>query len=169
MNAATAYLPRSISMKDKLDALSVPVPECGCFLWLASVETSGYGHGSFRGVKFRAHRAAWVETNGPIPEGMAVLHKCDTRPCINPEHLFLGTSDDNIADRVRKGRSGGGSLPGEAHPNAKLTPDAVALIRAMRADGATHEKIAEEIGVGRRCVGRVLDGTSWSHIHPEEQ
>ena len=77
-----------------------------CIEWQGArnEKRGGYGVRRFRGRQWRAHRAAWVEAYGEIPEGMLVLHRCDNPPCVNVEHLFLGTQADNLADMTTKGR-----------------------------------------------------------------
>ncbi len=75
----------------------------GCWLWQGSLTPLGYGQFSYLGDQ-RAHRASWRIFCGEIPSGMFVLHRCDVRNCVNPEHLFLGTQADNIRDKVAKGR-----------------------------------------------------------------
>ncbi len=109
---------RSASVREKLDWYSMPEPNSGCQLWLGGGRGDGYG--ALRTDRQdRAHRVAWREYRGPIPDGMYVLHKCDVRCCINPDHLWLGTHNDNMADMARKGRCP--SYRGEKHPRAKLT------------------------------------------------
>jgi hypothetical protein len=84
--------------------------ESGCWLWRGATHKNGYGR--FRLPKPQqstwAHRAAWVLFRGAIPPGLCVLHRCDNPPCVNPDHLWVGTVADNMRDRDRKGRGLGG-------------------------------------------------------------
>lgn len=75
-----------------------------CWLWMGGCTQSGYGRFSIHSRMHRAHRVAWELTNGPIPEGICVLHRCDNPPCVRPSHLWLGTAADNQRDCVIKGR-----------------------------------------------------------------
>jgi len=77
-----------------------------CWTWTAS-QTGGYGLIGTPKGNDRAHRVSWVMANGPIPDGLHVLHTCDNPLCVRPDHLFLGTNEDNIMDRIKKGRKGG--------------------------------------------------------------
>lgn len=112
-----------------------------CWLWTGRLSISGYGQ--FRQNKrfHRAHRVAWEITNGAIPDGLCVCHKCDVRHCVNPEHLFIGTCQDNANDRVAKGRShipskecavhliAGKFKTGTSNPRGKFTDEQIAEIR----------------------------------------
>lgn len=75
-----------------------------CLVWCKSRNYAGYGQIRIKGRLWLAHRAVWVEANGPIPDGLFVLHTCDNPPCVNPRHLVQGTQWDNMQDRERKGR-----------------------------------------------------------------
>lgn len=86
-----------------LFALSSPEPNTGCWLWLGTIK-GGYGNVAFCGRTMRTHRLAYELTHGPIPSGLCVCHRCDTPSCCNPDHLFLGTPNDNNQDKIRKGR-----------------------------------------------------------------
>lgn len=79
-----------------------------CWVWKGARGGKGYGSKMIRGKAYRTHRLAWEWVNGPIPDGMMVLHRCDNPPCCNPNHLFIGTNTDNMRDMVAKGR---GSFP----------------------------------------------------------
>lgn len=101
-----------------------------CWFWRGSVLKSGYGQAYSRGKTWRAHRLAWTITHGPIPKGASVLHRCDRPLCVRPDHLFLGSQKDNIADAMEKGRLVAPPIyRGEQNPKAKLTSAQVATIR----------------------------------------
>jgi hypothetical protein len=78
----------------------------GCWEWTASFRGLGYGQIKVNQKMLYAHRVSWEMANGPIPDGLCVLHHCDNPPCVNPDHLFLGTQADNMRDKVRKNRQG---------------------------------------------------------------
>ena len=75
-----------------------------CWMWTGYRTPDGYGRIQINYKRIKAHRLSWEVHNGSIPEGLFVLHKCDVRDCVNPNHLFLGTQKDNIHDAIKKGR-----------------------------------------------------------------
>lgn len=146
----------------------------GCWLWTAStLGKNGYGQFSSNGKTRSAHRVAYALTRGDIGE-FCVLHRCDARLCVNPEHLFLGTLADNNADRAAKGRSSRGDAHysrlhpeqlarGDANGNAKLTEKDV---RAIRASVNLQHEIAAKFGVSLSQVNRIRRGEYWRHLPP---
>lgn len=98
-----------VELATRFEAKIEPEPNTGCWLWVASVNACGYGTIGVHGKSVLAHRVAWTLYRGEIPVGMCVLHICDTPPCVNPAHLFLGTPRDNAVDRQKKGRGDDGS------------------------------------------------------------
>lgn len=98
-----------IPLRERLEKHTLPEPMSGCWLWDGnSYHEFGYGLVSYKGKQYATSRLAWMAYRGPITKGMHVLHKCDNPTCLNPDHLFLGTHQDNVADMIRKGRHGGG-------------------------------------------------------------
>ncbi len=130
-----------------------------CWSWTGSLTHNGYGTLCFDGGTKRAHRVAWQLSQGAIPLGMHVLHRCDNPPCCNPRHLFLGTHDDNMADRAAKGRD----RRGTEQPAAKLTDANVRVIRAEYRYG-NGRKLAERFGVSAQTISRIVNGEDWSHV-----
>jgi hypothetical protein len=89
---------------ERLEEKYVPEPMSGCWIWLGAIHSSGYGLVQRNKRNIQAHRESWRVFRGSFDESLKVLHKCDNRTCINPNHLFLGTQQDNIADMIAKGR-----------------------------------------------------------------
>ena len=139
-----------------------------CWNWTASRFWHGYGcFGVKEGEKYKtryAHRVAYEEVVGPIPDGLFVLHKCDNRGCVRPDHLFLGTQLDNMRDCSRKGRKPGVPRFGEQNPQSKLTADDVKEIRRI-GKSMSQQKIANMFGVSQTLIGLILRGKSWSHTY----
>ena len=134
-------------------------PGGGCHLWMASTTSEGYGQLWVGDKNIGAHRIAWELRNGPIPDGLCVLHTCDRRECVNPNHMFLGTRADNAEDRDAKGRHKPGR--GERHGNSKLTE---ADVRAIRADPRLHREIAVDYETNRSNVGSIKRRNTWRHL-----
>lgn len=132
----------------------------GCWEWSGGRRRDGYGlihRGGSKGAPLRAHRVAWELAYGPIPADLCVLHRCDNRGCVRPDHLFLGTRPDNSADMAAKGRSKTTSHYGEEHHNVTLRAADIKAIRE-RYTGAFGEKaaLAREYRVSQTTIGSVL-------------
>jgi hypothetical protein len=141
-----------------------------CWLWTATRSSDGYGRVRVQRPKrtdLNAHRVSWELAYGPIPSGQHVLHHCDNPPCVRPDHLFLGTNADNVADKVAKGRTA--DTRGERNHKAKLTAEQVAVIRAEWTAGAIGRPIgrsktaelAERFGVTKSSIYHVARGWTW--------
>lgn len=131
----------------------------GCWAWTGSKKKHGYGTVVRNGKTLRAHRYAFELAFGPIPPGMCVCHHCDNRACVRPDHLFLGTQADNMADMVRKGRSVGSR-------NSKLTTEAVRQIRARLSvePSLTYRALALEYGVSISTIQAAYQLWTWRHV-----
>lgn len=137
----------------------IPVPESGCWLYDGRLTDHGYGIAP-RGVSGRsegAHRAFYRRFKGEIPPGMCVCHKCDTPPCVNPDHLFLGTNEDNAADRSAKGRA-----RGEWNGRTLITEREA--MRALWAVNVPAGVMARELGVARSTIASIRNGSTWTHL-----
>lgn len=138
----------------------IPEPMSGCWLWIG--DANGLGYGWFKislNKKVKAHRAAWMLFRGENPGSLGVLHKCDTPPCVNLDHLFLGTQKDNVRDGVKKGRWIRGSRVAGSVLKERQIPEIRELIKA----GMTHAKIGEQFGVGRGAISRIAQGKNWRY------
>lgn len=133
--------------------------ETGCVEWTRHIATTGYGTLKYRQKQWIAHRFAWQFYRGAIPDGMIVCHKCDNRKCINPEHLFLGTTQDNVTDKMNKGRF----VPciGERSGTAKLSE---LQIKQILADLRPQTKIAKSFGISQSNVSLIKSRLSWRHV-----
>lgn len=113
----------------------------------------------------RVHRLEWAKHHGPIPPGMCVLHRCDNPPCYEIAHLFIGTQQDNVADRDAKGRTSRVSRSqGELHGLSRLSEGAVRSIRAEYAAGALQRQIAVKYGISQPHVSEIVRGIKWRHL-----
>jgi hypothetical protein len=137
----------------------------GCWLCAASPDSHGYPQftvGSRKNqINIRAHRLSWRIHFGPIPPGLCVLHHCDVRPCVRPNHLFLGTNADNTADMIAKGRE---RIRGDDSGKAKLTTLDIKRIFALHAAGHKQADIACEFGVSRPQISRIVNRKRWQHL-----
>lgn len=138
----------------------IPVTETGCWIWERGVfAKDGYGFTRHNGKQLAAHRYSWFMHYGEIEGNLFVCHKCDERLCVNPDHLFLGTAQQNADDMLRKGRLVG--RKGAAQWNAKLTDDQV---RAIRADTRIQRLVAEDYGISVNTIGKIQRRQRWTHV-----
>ena len=128
-----------------------------CWPWKGATNKDGYGKTWVSGKFLQAHRLSWELANGPIPVGLSICHKCDNPPCVNPQHLFTGTTAANMADRNRKGRHAHGAR----HYRAKLNAEQVVSIRN---DTRVGRVIAEEYGIHTETVYGIKNRWSWKHF-----
>jgi hypothetical protein len=146
-----------------------------CWLWTGGPSASGYGQIAYgRNQPGAAHRVSWELHHGPIPDGLWVLHRCDVKLCVRPDHLFLGSALDNSRDMVRKGRSATGdrngarlhpdrraSTAGEHNPRARLTNAQVRSIRDRARAGVPQRGLAAAYGVAESTVSRIVNRHGW--------
>lgn len=127
--------------------------ETTCHLWTGYTQPNGYGYVNAAGRSIAAHRLALALTGIAVPKGKDVCHRCDVRNCVNPDHLYVGTRKENMADCSDRGRH---NKPlGEAHWRAKLSRSDVENIRNLRAKGTKVVTIAKAFGVTHPTISRI--------------
>jgi HNH endonuclease len=131
-----------------------------CWFWTGVTNTLGYGKIQLNKRFILVHRFMWRWFNGPIPDGLHVLHKCDEPLCVNPKHLFLGTQEDNVRDCIQKGRHRSGY--GEKNRHAKLTEEDVKEIR-KRIDMPAIA-LAKAFMVSINTIWAIKSLRSWKHV-----
>ena len=134
----------------------------GCWEWAASLAGKGYGQMKLPKQRKQeySHRLAYMIYKGPIPDGIYVCHKCDNPKCCNPDHLFLGSSQDNHDDMANKDRS----THGERNPSVKLSEEQVRQIRVMLSEGIPQSRIAKAFNVAQMTISRINTGDRWRRI-----
>ena len=132
-----------------------------CWLWVGFRDPNGYGRLMVKGKPELVHRLSWAIHYGGIPQGKFVLHKCDISPCVNPEHLYIGTQFDNMADMWTRGRSNPGHVFGENHGMAKLTEIQVLEIRQSKEIG---QILAEQYNVSNTTISDIRTRRIWKHL-----
>lgn len=133
-----------------------------CWLWARARDEGGYGRLMVEGQDWLAHRAAYELTYGPIPEELCVLHRCDNPPCVKPDHLFLGSRADNIADMIAKGRKAPQAI-GQDNPNSRLTIEQVIEIKKTP-HYYLSGGLAVKYGVTSQTIRDIRRGRTWRHV-----
>ncbi len=155
----TKKIPQNSSAQFRLEALSMPEPNSGCWIWMRTINTAGYAHLTYLGKSHRGHRLSWKIYKGQIPIGMYVLHHCDNRACINPDHLFLGTAADNMVDMIKKNR--------QRHDRGELASRAILTeqdVLEIRASTLSMKELVRKYGVHRNTIDAVRLRQSWKYL-----
>jgi hypothetical protein len=144
---------------------SMPVPFAGCWMWLLSIGSHGYGNVSRSitgtGRSGTAHRLSYEAFKGPIPADMLIQHSCDNRWCVNPDHLSIGTDQTNVDDMFRKGRDNRAGRRFPPHPKRKLTDSDIISIRSST---DSLETLARRFGVWKRAIQNIKKGVTYRDV-----
>ena len=135
----------------------------GCWIWVGTLRPDGYGVigiGRREEGLTRAHVLSWTLVNGEVPAGMCLCHKCDTPPCVRPDHMFIGTKADNARDRDKKDRV----QHGVGHYAAKIGPKEVRAMRKLRESGMIYREIGEAFGLSRNGASHAIRGLTWKRV-----
>ncbi len=156
---------RGATLRERLEHIGWTVTAAGCWEWNGARDSRrGYGQcstGDKRRHSDLAHRLSFRAFKGDIPAGMFVCHRCDNPPCINPDHLFIGTPSDNRQDMLTKGR--GNFARGERHGQSVLSDAQVANVRFEYArGGVSYQALATQFGVSKSCISLLVRGKSRS-------
>ena len=130
-----------------------------CWQWKCAIDDAGYGR--FKGEKQdRSHRISYELFFGEIPKNLSVLHKCDNRGCVRPDHLFLGTQVENIQDAVHKKRMAFGSRSARS----KLTEYTVRKIKDLYSNGVNQVRLAYRFNVSQPSISLIVRGINWKYL-----
>jgi hypothetical protein len=152
-----------MSLFDRFKEKYEVVTETGCWIWTAACNRHGYG---LMGPRCKngmsAHRASWTIHKGPIPEGLCVLHHCDTPSCVNPHHLFIGTFSDNMQDMLKKGRRT--SPSGENNHKTRITSQQAIDIKHS---ALKPKELGKKYNIATNTVYGIRSGKTWKFVEGE--
>ena len=151
-----------LNPKERLDKFVTIDLKSQCWIWTGSKNKKNYGCIHFKGKTRIAHRLAYELYKGQIPKGLLVCHNCDNPSCINPDHLFLGTNQDNSNDKFSKNREK--ILYGQSNGNSKLTTNEVVNIKRMLISGYTPTEISRKFNVSDGAIFSIRDNNTWRHV-----
>jgi hypothetical protein len=145
---------------DRFHAKYMPEPNTGCWIWIGGYKSNNRAQFFYPGTSGLASRISWMIHNGDIPPNIFVCHRCDNTACVNPQHLFLGTHQDNVDDKVAKSRQARNR--GRKAGGVKLTQEQVNYIRGLAdLDNDTARDLAKSYGVHWRHLFRIRSGERW--------
>lgn len=158
------WLKKGKRNKDDLLA-AVCKDSSGCWIWQLHKDRHGYGKTTKRlWGEHTAHRSAYAMFKGQIPDGMVVMHSCDNPSCVNPDHLSVGTIQDNVTDMIIKGRYRCPSIVGENNPRAKVTEDQVKQIRARAESGEPIVELSKAYCLHKTKIYDIVARRTWKHV-----
>ncbi len=147
-----------IPLSQKIQDNSVRVPESGCWIWIGSLNKYGYGRLTF-GAKTNigAHRASYELRHGKIPDGLFALHRCDIKCCVNPDHIFIGTQQENMSDKVAKNRQ----AKGHRHGMSRLSEEQA---KEAKFGSARPSELAKKFNCSAVMIRQIRSGLYWRHL-----
>lgn len=131
-----------------------------CWNWVGFINKKGYGSIWYNGENMRVHRFSYFIHFGEIPKDLNVCHSCDNPKCVNPKHLFIGTTQDNVDDKIKKGRGANGI---KSVGNAKLSVQDVINIREMCKTSAQY-KVAQNFNITGSTISEIVNRKTWGYI-----
>mgnify|MGYP001561025647 CR=1 FL=1 len=152
--------PNGTSIEERLKNKSKYNPENACIEWISTMFNNGYGQITINRVKKSAHVASWEFHNKKSANGYFIMHKCDNKKCINPEHLMLGTNSLNQKDKILKNRQ----AKGTDFPSAKLNDDKVREIHKLLNSGMKQTEIAKIYNIDQSIISEIKSGKRWKHV-----
>lgn len=145
---------------EKFHSMVMPEPNTGCWLWNGKIHNGGYGIMFTNGTSYLTHRLSYTIHKGKIQKGLFVCHTCDVRSCVNPDHLFLGSNEDNVADMVRKNRQ----AKGEHNSKTKLDEHTVRQVMCLYSIGMGSTIISKMFSMSQATIWQIMHGKIWNHI-----